>query len=79
MNASVCECECVCVRAVFLLLLLTFCWLLRVLVVTGVFPRLLSGLSTTGTGSGSASGSGTAVAVVSDPQSTKSVSFTHKE
>ncbi len=38
-------------------------WLLRVRVVTGVFPRLLSGLSTTGaaSGSGSATGSGSGV------------------
>jgi len=34
------------------------CWLLLVRVVTGVFPLLLTGLSTTGTGSGSATGSG---------------------
>lgn len=40
----------------FILTLL--CWPLRVLLVTGVFPRLLTGLSTTGMGSGSTSGSG---------------------
>ncbi len=40
------------------LFLTMWCWLLRVRVVTGVFPRLLNGLSTTGTGSGSATGSG---------------------
>lgn len=41
-------------------------------VVTGVFPRLLSGLSTTGAGSGSAMGScsGSGAAVTSDKHST---------
>lgn len=40
-------------------------------VVTGVFPRLLSGLSTTGagSGSGSATGSGSGVASTSDEHS----------